>query len=151
MEDRRWTMTLAELRYLDQEAAASYEEAVGSFPQDSETARVLHHLRAEHAGHAARIDDVFFGRGSGPERLPEHVRRELQEQVWHVVQGRGPRDELHALLVAERSHLRRYDAAAREQMPPNAFEVVRQGLAEEREHVEALERLLEHAPAGRGR
>jgi hypothetical protein len=149
MDARPWATTLAELRYLDQEAAAGYEEAVGAFQQDSQTARELHRFRAEHARHAERIDDVFFGKGGGPEELPEDVRALLQEQVWHVVQARGPRDELQALLDAEEAHLRRYDEAAREQMPPEAFDVVREGLAEERDHVSALRRLAQTTDAAK--
>lgn len=146
MDEPRWTTALAELRYLDQEAAAAYEEAAGAFPQDSETARELHRFRADHAGHAARIDDVFFAH-AGPPELPEDVRMLLQEQVWRVTQARGRPDELRALLDAEQRHLGRYEQAVGEQMPAEAIGVVREGLDEELEHVDVLRRMAEGLPA----
>ncbi len=149
MEGRHWAVTLAELRYLDQEAAAAYEEAVGAFAQDAATSRELHRFRAAHARHAARIDDVFFGH-IGPPELGEDVRRRLQEQVWRVTQARGRPGELRALLEAEEQHLERYSAASDERMPAEAADAVREGLAEEREHVESLRRMASGPKARAG-
>lgn len=141
MDEQRWATTMAELRFLDQEAAAAFEEAVGGFPQDSEIALGLRDFRAAHARHAAFIDDVIFNHIAAPE-LPDDVRTRLQEQVWRVTQSRGRPDELRALLDAEQRHLGRYEEASDERMPPEMADVVNQGLAEEREHVELLQRMV---------
>jgi rubrerythrin len=147
-EGREWTVSLAELRYLDQEAASAYDEAVGAFDQDSAAAALLHRHRAAHARHAARIDDVLLGH-PGPPELADDVRTQLQEQVWHVLKANGRRAGIEALLVAEEAHLGRYEAAGAARMPAQAHEVVREGVAEEREHVQGLRRLLAAAQTGR--
>lgn len=138
MSERDIIRRLRDLAQMDVEAANVYDEALERAGDDEVRARFLRFSR-EHQNHADSLSRAVQRMGAAAVDQKVDLAERMAEAYSVIRIATGTDSAVRAMHGVEREHVRRYEEAARLDVPPEVHQLLERFLAEERQHLAYLE------------
>lgn len=138
MNDQEIILTLARLRYADEQAVRMYDLAFPQFTEEP-VSQQMQTYRDDHQRHVERIDQLLGRYGNRAPEVPHEFMAFVQEHLRMVDQAVEADGAVRYLLLAELGVMAEYERALELELGGEFTSAISEFHAEEQHHVDYLE------------